>query len=231
MNIATPDHFFTGQIVFEGIRWETYEALLEDLSWRRLRLTYDEGVLEIMSPRLDHERFKTLLGRMVEALTEELRIPMVSAGSTTWKRFVKKKGFESDESYYIQNERRMRGKIDFDPEVDPPPDLAIEVEITKSALDRLGIFAAFGVPEIWRYDGKRLRFAILQKNGEYKPSPTSRAFPFLRPAQIERHLAALKKTDETTWIRAFRKWVRETFGEKSEPRPRRARGRPRRRPE
>ncbi len=223
MSLATPVRDLGQRMVLEGIRWKTYEALLEDLAGQRLRLTYDRGALEIMSPRLDHEKYKTLLGRMVEAMTEELAIPLASAGSTTWKSLAKEKGLESDESYYVQNEPRMRGRLDFDPSEDPPPDLAIEVEITASALDRLGIYAALGVPEIWTYDGRKLSFLVLGRRGEYAAAVSSFAFGFLQPGDLERFLSKFQETDETTWIRGFRRWVREELAGKAKTPPRKKR--------
>ena len=95
-------------------------------------MTYDEGELEIMTVSHEHESYGALLGRLVEMLTFELNIPIHSGGSTTFRRVLKKKGLEADECYWIQNERLMRGKKDFDIEADPPPDLAIEVEITQT---------------------------------------------------------------------------------------------------
>ena len=116
------------RVVVDNVRWSTYVALLEDTHSRRGRITYDHGVLEIMSPSKLHEKVGRLLGRMVEAFTEELQIEIESTASTTIKHEAVKRGFEADESYYIQNADAVRGKDDIDPAVDPPPDLVIEID-------------------------------------------------------------------------------------------------------
>ena len=120
------------------------------------RLTYDSGELEIMSPLPEHEDWKKAIGGLVEILTLELDIPMRRLGSTTFRQKALQKGLEPDECYYIANEAAVRGKRRFDLRRDPPPDLVVEIDITHRAIDREKIYAAMGVPEIWRFDGRRL---------------------------------------------------------------------------
>jgi len=201
-----------GQVLLHNVPWSTYEVLLSDLDLRGTRLTYDRGNLEIMSPSREHERLKTLIGRMIETMTVEWNIPISSGGSTTMKSEMKKRGLEPDECYYVANEPRMRGKDDFDINVDPPPDLVVEVDITRSSLDRMDLYAAFGVPEVWRYDGTTLHVAQLQPDGTYAARTQSPSFPFLPLAEIPRFLDRRNATDETTWIRSFRAWVRALRG-------------------
>ncbi|MFH1921066.1 MAG: Uma2 family endonuclease [Planctomycetota bacterium] len=197
-----------GRVLLCGITWPTYEAILADVDLPGTKLTYDRGNLEIMSPSDEHERLKRLLGRMIEAMTEELVIPIRSAGSTTFKSQMKQRGLEPDESYYVANEPRVRGRDQIDLAVDPPPDLVIEVEITTSLLDRMEVYAALGVPEVWRYDGARLRVEQLDADGSYGRKDRSGAFPFLPLEELERFLDRRNATDETTWIRSFRDWVK-----------------------
>jgi len=208
--MATVENQTAGHIVLYNVAWSTYETLLAELDCPGTRFTYDRGTLEIMSPSEDHERFKTLLGRMIETMTEELAIPIRSAGSTTWKNVLREHGIEPDECYYVASEPQVRGRREIDLSVDPPPDLVVEVEITKSVLDKMRIYAAMGVPELWRYDGKALKVEQLQADGNYARQSQSAAFPLLPPAEIERFLQECNKTDETTWIRSFREWVRST---------------------
>ena len=196
-----------GQVLLHNVPWSTYEVLLSDLDPRGTRLTYDRGNLEIMSPSREHERLKTLIGRMIETITVEWNIPISSGGSTTIKSEMKKRGLEPDECYYIANEARMRGKDDFDVNEDPPPDLVVEVDITRSSLNRMDLYAAFGVPEVWRYDGTTLHVTQLQPDGTYAPQEQSPSFPFLPLNEIPRFLDRRNATDETTWIRSFRQWV------------------------
>jgi Uma2 family endonuclease len=133
------------RVVLSNVSWETFEGLSADNGVRGGRMAYEEGSLEIMSPSREHEMLKSVLGRLVDAYAQEMGIDIAATGSTTLKLELKKRGLEPDESYYIQNEAAMRGRVDLDLERDPPPDLAIEVEITRSALDKLGIYAALGV--------------------------------------------------------------------------------------
>lgn len=194
-----------------GVSWQFYEACLAEIGDRPIRLSYHRGNLEMMSPSREHERCKRLLGRMIEVLTEELDVPMQSSGSTTWRREHLDSGLEPDECYYIQNEPRVRGRDELDLAVDPPPDLAVEVEISRCAVDRMAIYAGLGVPEVWRYDGARLRVCQLDENQQYQTRRRSVALPFLPPEEVERFLARRNDTDETTWVRSFRAWVRESI--------------------
>jgi Uma2 family endonuclease len=205
------------RLLLDNISWETYEALLRDLEGQHYRITYDEGSLEIMPLSHEHQFSGTLLERFVHMLTFELNIPIHSGGSTTFKRKKRAKGLEPDKCYWIQNERRMRGKKAFDIDADPPPDLALEVEVTRSALNRMGIYAAIRVPEVWCYDGEFLRVHHVAANGKYQEKPKSLAFPFLPMKELARFLAAADTQDETTLLRSFCQWVRETVAPMREP--------------
>jgi Uma2 family endonuclease len=204
-------HEPTDYQILHGVPWHTYEFFLEALEDRHLRITFDQGDLEIMTLSHEHEFSRTLLGRIVETLTMEMNIPIHSGGSTTFKNVLKQRGLEADECYWIQNERLMRGKREFDIDSDPPPDLAIEVEVTKSALPRMKIYAALRVPEVWRFNGKKLSVHVLNENERFKESTASRAFPLVPMKEIERFLRESETTDETTLLRSFSKWVRETI--------------------
>lgn len=193
-------------IVMHGVRWETYEALLEDLSDQRLFLNYDDGVLEIMSPATRHEDGKEIVRRLLEIMTLELDIPIRGLGSSTWRRKDLEKGLEPDECYYVQNERRVRNLKDIDLMKDPPPDLAIEIENTHGYLSRLDIYAALGVGELWTYDVKMIQILLLKK-GKYHPSESSRAFPKLPMKEFQRFVDMRHSMDENSLVRAFQKWV------------------------
>jgi len=197
------------RFLLNGVSWEFYETCLAEIGNRHVKLTYRRGKLEMMSPSREHERCKRLLGRMIEVFTEELNIPMQSGGSTTWRMRHADSGLEPDECYYIQHEPLVRGKEEVDLAVDPPPDLAVEIEITRSAVDRMAIYADLGVPEVWRFDGRALSIHELGPDGTYQRRDRSRNLPAMPPEEINRFLAARNNTDETTWIRGFRRWVRE----------------------
>lgn len=198
-----------GHLVLSGISWQTYLALLKDLEpFPGVRVAYDQGVLEIVSPSKLHEVFKSLIGRMLETMTLELDIECQSAGSTTWRREDLEKGIEPDECYYLANEPRVRGKDHADLTVDPPPDLAIEVDLGKSGIDKLAIHAALGVPEVWKFDGQRMRAYVLQPDRTYQERRESASFPFLAVDELSGFLARRSSTGETALIREFRDWVR-----------------------
>lgn len=196
-------------MLLSPVSWGTYEALLKDLDSPGVRLTYDNGSLEIMTLGHGHERFSRLIGRLIESLTEELNIPIHSGGSTTFKREAKKRGLEPDECYWIQNELPMRGKREFDIETDPPPDLAIEIDITSSSLNRMSIYAMLGVKEVWRFDGETLAVSCLEPDGSYTPRKQSPTFPSLPLGRVLRFLQDSEARDETSLVRRFRAWVRK----------------------
>ncbi|MDR3636704.1 MAG: Uma2 family endonuclease [Isosphaeraceae bacterium] len=198
------------RFLFHDVSWDDYEALLRIVGNRPVRVTYDQGALEMMVLSYDHERFGNLLGRMIEMMTVELNIPCEGAGSTTWRKKASERGLEADECYYVANAERVEGRT-IDLSVDPSPDLAIEVELTTSVLDRIGVYAALGIPEIWRYDGKALRVECLTADGTYSPSPTSASFPFLPIKDVERWLHLAGGMGQTLWARQFLRWVRETL--------------------
>ena len=203
-----PDH--EPRNLLHGISWETYERMLAEISQQPgLRMTYDGGSLEIMTTSSAHEILKKLMARLVEMLCFELAIPHKSGGSFTHKREDLLKGIEPDECYWIQNEPAVRGKPSIDLSVDPPPDLALEVDITRSWLDRIAIYAALRIPEIWCFDGHSLRIHLLQSSGEYAESDRSAAFPFLPTTEFARFLQFDERADELTQLRMFVDWLRE----------------------
>ncbi len=161
-----------------------------------------------MSPSKEHEWYHRLLGRLVEAFTLERNIPIQSTGATTLKAQLKDRGLEPGGSYYIAHESLVRGCDDLDLARDPPPDLAIEVEISSSAIDKLAIYGDLGVPEVWFYDGESLRMCVRQSDGTYETETRSSLLPQLTTEILEGFLARRHESDETTWIRSFHEWVR-----------------------
>ncbi|MGB5900614.1 MAG: Uma2 family endonuclease [Geitlerinemataceae cyanobacterium] len=205
--IASPPNI----TILQGIHWNTYQNLVRDLeSQPGTRLTYDRGTLEIMKPLPPHETFKKLLGRFIEVTTEELEIEIRSLGSTTWSREDLQRGLEPDECYYIQNEFVVRGKDEIDLTIEPPPDLAIEVDSTSSSMNRMGIYAALGVPEVWRFDREILTILSLVE-GEYQLCQVSLALPMFNDAVLMNFLELSQTMGETSLIRHVRQWVREQF--------------------
>ncbi len=198
--------------VLHNVSWETFEALLRDTGEDRgSRFAYDCGVLEIMTPLFEHENPKSNFGNFIIALAEELGIEVRSAGSTTLKRKISKRGIEPDTCYYIQNELAIRGKQTLDLENDPPPDLAIEIDITSSSVNKLGIYSALGVTELWRYDGQNLKFYQLIE-GQYVECKFSIAFPIVSVSEISRFIEQSKSIGEIALLKSFRAWVRDKLG-------------------
>jgi Uma2 family endonuclease len=165
--------------------------------------------LEIMSPRLEHNDAGRFLLSLVLMMTEELGLPYKAGGSTTLRRQLRKRGIEADECLWIANAPRMQGKRRLDLRTDPPPDLAIEVDVTHSSLDRLAIYAALGVPEVWHLDGDNLVFHVLGTTS-YSAAPASRAFPLATPADLVSFLQQARQSgDQIPVLRDFRNWVRQ----------------------
>lgn len=196
-------------VLLQNIAWETFEALVDDLeSQPSKRLTYDNGILEIWMPKPPHERYKKFLARLIEIITEELDVEICSLGSCTWRRPDLAKGVEADECYYIQNEAVIRNRMDIDLSFDPPPDLAIEIDITSLSLPRLPIYQALGVAEVWRFDGVRLEFLQLVAD-QYVEIERSIALPRLTPVDVMGLLERTAEMGETSWARSVRRWVQE----------------------
>ncbi|MBD2513576.1 Uma2 family endonuclease [Nostoc sp. FACHB-973] len=198
--------------VLYNISWETFEALLKETGEDRgSRFAYDSGVLEIMTPLFEHENPKIQFDRLIFALAVELKIKIISAGSTTLKRQSIAKGIEPDSCYYIQNEPVIRGKQKLDLRTDPAPDLAVEIDITSSSVDKFNIYAALGVAELWRYDGEVLKFYQLVES-QYIEVNFSRAFPLVSVSDLNRFIQKSKTMDEIDLVQSFRAWVQDKLG-------------------
>lgn len=200
------------RFVLSGVGWNTYLALREDLdrAHRKTRLTYDRGSLELMTLSTEHEVYSHGLASIVEILCEELDLSYSDAGSTTFHREDVQKGFEPDQSYYFQSAPLIRGKKRIELPADPPPDLTIEVDITSSTLSRMGIFAALGVPEVWRYDGETMTVYRLGEGQQYAPVAASSIFPVLPMSELARFLELRPTMEKLPWVKMVRAWVRET---------------------
>ncbi len=203
--IAEPDYR-----LLRGQTWQDYEHALaqRERQGRRYRITYDRGVLEVMPTSAAHERWKKLIASLLEMYCVVAGIPFAGLGQWTCRREDLDRGLDPDECYYVQNEAAVRGRTDLDLSTDPPPDLAIEVEVSRTVVDRLAVYAALGIPEVWRFDGAALTVLLLGPDGEYAPAAASRAFPTLPLAEVVRRLAAWGATDQATWLRDWQAWVR-----------------------
>jgi Uma2 family endonuclease len=198
-------------INLSGISWQTYETLLEELSDRRLRLTYNRGNLEIMTPSPEHEFNKKVMGRFIETLAEESAIQILPLGSTTFKQ-PELSGAEPDECFYLSHIDAVRGKKRLDLTEDPAPDLVVEIDITSSSPSRLRVYADLGVTEVWIYDGESLVIQQLQ-NGTYVTSLTSQFFLNIPIPEIARFLQQAPRMDYLELVKTFRQWVRNQIGQ------------------
>lgn len=201
-------------VVLSDIAWSTYTRLLRVFAERPgVRLTYDRGELEIISPLLEHDDDADLLGALVRLLTEELSLPVHGGGSVTLRRRRQKRGLEPDRCYWIATAPQMAGRRRLDLRRDPPPDLAIEADVSHSSLDRMRIYAGLKVPEVWRLETDTLTFHVLGADGKYSAALTSRSFPMVTPADLLGFLQQSRQaSDQNTVIRQFREWVRRRFG-------------------
>ncbi|HTK78564.1 MAG TPA: Uma2 family endonuclease [Gemmataceae bacterium] len=196
--------------LLQGQTWQDYQQALaeRDRSGRRYRITYDRGVLEIMPVSPPHARWQMQIAMLLSAYAAEKGIPFDVLGPFTCQREELERGIEPDTCFYVEHEAQVRGR-DIDLDTDPLPDLAIEVEVSRpTTVRRIGIYAAFGVPEVWRDDGTTLSVLLLNPDGTYAPATASRAFPSLPLDEVIRRLAAAATTDRATWLRDWQAWVR-----------------------
>lgn len=208
-----------GHIILDDVNWRTYARFLEMFAERpNVRLAYDRGRLEIMSPLFEHDLGSRCFAYIVLAIAEEFKLPMLPGGTTTLKHKLKRRGIQSDECFWLENSRSMVGKTRLDLTVDPPPDLAIEVEIRRSALNRMSIYAALQVPEVWRLRKGQLSFHLLSDDGKYKEIPASRVFPGISAAPLLAFLQEVQDVgDVPTVLSRFRKWLRNLRKKKAPP--------------
>jgi Uma2 family endonuclease len=200
-------------VVLEDVTWDEYEAQLRIIGDRHIRVNYDNRRMEIMSPMMRHGNGSNLLGRMVETLTEEMDIPTVGADPVTLKRPDLAKGVEPDKLYFLGvHAEIVGGKRDLDLTIDPPPDLIVENDVTSDSVPRFPIFAALGIPEVWRIDDGELQFLHLQPGETYRPIDRSLAFPVLSLAEAARFLEqGMRSGNQTAWIKSFRAFVRDVL--------------------
>jgi Uma2 family endonuclease len=210
-SVASPPRVVADDcVVLRNVSWETYERLLSDDEERRVpRMTYDQGVLELVTPSKPHEVHAAAITRIVDIVTAVLGIPIQSTASTTYRRHDLERGFEPDASFYIQNEPRVRNRREVDLSVDPPPDVVLEMEMSRSARDKLPLFASMGIPEVWRCDGQRVSIFILDRErGGYLESSRSFALPALTSEVLTRFLDESRTMLSPDWFQAVSDWAR-----------------------
>lgn len=207
MAVKTSPH--CDRVVLHNLNWQQFETLIQTLGEHRCaRVAYDFSTLEIMTPLPDHEKYKNALSLTIQDIADLLDLEYECLGSTTWKREAKLAGVEPDDCFYFQNESRIRGLSRFDLDRDPPPDLALEIDLTNKSLDRLPIYARLGVPEIWNYDVERGELTIYQLDEEnYSISETSSIFPQIAVREIPQILDRYRQEGRLATRRQVKEWV------------------------
>jgi len=193
----------------QNVDWDDYEHLLTQMESRHPghRLSYDCGSLIIVSPSTEHERYKESAIILIFILSEEMGLDIEPAGATTFKSKLLKKGLEPDTCVYVQNAARVIGKRRLTIGVDPPPDVAVEIDMSNDSIDKFPIYAAIGVPEIWRYDGKASRFYRLAGES-YEVTQESIAFPSFNAQDFGQYLERSVVEGQTAAAKAFRRMLR-----------------------
>lgn len=195
------------RVIMTGVSWQTYERLLADFrDSHAARMAFDQGTLEIMAPSFAHERPLHLIVQIIEIIAEVHNMDMVSAGSTTFKRENLGRGFEPDASFYIQHAGDVRSHAAIDVVSDLPPDLVIEIDITHPSLDKLPIYAAIGIPEVWRYAEQRSTIYRHHADG-YTVEDSSTVLPGVTSHQVTQLVEMGYELPRPTWLLHVRAWA------------------------
>jgi len=206
---ASPPTVAQGRLILRDLSWEKYQSLGEGFADRpNVRLTYDRGELEIMTLSPEHEGDVARIRTLVTALAAELALPAKCLGSMTIFDRAAGRGLEPDACWYFGDLTRIRGVRRFDPARVPPPDLAIEVMVTHAPADRTDLYAALGVPELWRLRADDLEFLRLSPDGTYEATTTAVRFPMLTADAAMELLRLGRERDDT----ALMLEVRRRFG-------------------
>jgi Uma2 family endonuclease len=194
-------------VIVQGVGWDTYACLLADFADSRgIRVPYDQGTLEIMAPSFKHERAADLLADVVKAVAEAQALDVVPAGSTTFKRLDVERGFEPDTSFYVQHAADIRGRATLDLTVDPPPNVIIDIDLTHPSLDKCPIYAAFGVPEVWRHD-RRQTHMYHRADEAYTEVPSSAVLLGVTTASLTQMVQLGLELPRQVWIGWVRAWA------------------------
>jgi Uma2 family endonuclease len=194
---------YPDSVVFRDVGWQFYKAMLREFDEQPSRINYDRGTLEIMTLSIEHERYKTVLGLMMGLIALTFRVPMTNGGSSTLKRFSKKKGLEADQCYWIANEPVVRTKKRIDLRTDPPPDLVVEIDIMHALVNRENIYRALSVPELWVLKQKTGLSAHRLHDRKWERIEHSLSFPFLRVCDLNPFVARIGIDGDTSILADF----------------------------
>ncbi|MGH9947900.1 MAG: Uma2 family endonuclease [Pyrinomonadaceae bacterium] len=195
------------RLILQSVGWDVYEQVLRQFEdSNEVHIAYDDGFLEVEVPLFEHERAAEILRDLVTVICREKNLDYINAGSTTFRKRELAKGVEPDTCFYIQNESRIRGLKNVDLTKDPPPDLAIEVDLTSPSLNKLTIYAALGIPEVWVYRDDEVIF-FKTFGGIYQETENSIAFPFLNNETVSSFLRSGFSEGSKKWSNKIREWV------------------------
>ncbi len=197
------------RFLLRGVHWNLYELLFREVGDHPIRLTFDRGNLELMSLPGEHRLYTRLVDKLIKTLAEVTETPLKSGKPLIFKRHELERGLEHDRYYYIDHDLPAREMREFNSAYDLPPDLIVEIDLLGSTLDRLAMYAAFWIPEVWRFDGQALGVYILQKDGRYEPLAVSPRFPFPPLSEAVRFLYQCETMDETSIVPSLHAWIRE----------------------
>ncbi len=196
------------RVVLTEVNWSEFEDILLELGEKRAsRIAYCQNKLEILTPLPEHEYYKENIGTAIQDIAEVLEKDYESLGSTTWRKQAKMTGIESDNCFYFQNEPKIRGKLDYDLNQDPPPDLILEIDITNKSLNRFPLYAHLGIPELWRYGQGQLKVYLLGENEEYQESQQSLVFPNLPVQEIPSIINGYRNEGRRIIRKKIREWA------------------------
>jgi Uma2 family endonuclease len=202
-------------MVIEGVSWDAYVALNDSIGERKNpRMIYCAGRLTLVTKSRRHEWYGERFAELVKALADGLDIFWEDAGSTTYRRRTKKSGAEGDKTFYFATHAElMKGPLDVDLEAQPPPDLAIEVEVGHSADEAMRVWGRLRVPEVWRFEpiAEEFGFWLLRKSGTYRRSDRGLAFSTLTAADVIRQMRLADQLGAGAWHKQLPNWVRETI--------------------
>jgi Uma2 family endonuclease len=197
------------RVFLREVSWKTFQALHQEVGPARGRLAYDRGLLEIMSPSYEHDVVSRLLALLVHALTDELSLPMLTAGSTKLERSDRRVAVQPDECFFVGGAMARRGRPELDLTRDLPPDLVVEVDISRSSRARMKIYGVIGIPEVWRWNGDEVEILLRRERGAYTVAGASGLFPRVSAPDLTAFVRRHHEDDHNAIVRAFRSWVRE----------------------
>jgi Uma2 family endonuclease len=204
-------------VIWHHVSWEEYERLLDEVGEAPgLRISFDDGTLQVMSISPEHEKYAEFIKSMVSAIRLRLRINILFFGSATMKKRKESKGNEPDACFYVQTAAVVGNKIQLDFETDPPPDIAVEVDVHHDSRSKFPIYAGLGVPEIWRYDGQQVTIYLLHQDN-YVITEMSQALPMLSSRVLTEFLARMRQEGEFEAILAFDQWLQSQSSPSTHP--------------